>query len=515
MRGTVVIKINELTADWEQAAAKHDRQALSRIIDAFGALRATGDELLLSDASRRINAKSVEGTRDSCFNPRIFALRSGWKAAYARRDAARNLLKTREVSDGWPEDWATAVFIADSLATFGFEHRVDLDGAGDDTADRMPSEARQPVRDIIRAITKGGNQQALVMARPLEQRRVSTIIDQLQGQKQQSITEKVDETAELVQLRKKARWETVIESAPQSINCYMSALRSWGRFCNEVLHNGDDQMPPRVEDLVLWARRFTNAGTFQNYLSGLSWACDLVGVDTIAFRDPLLRRAKTALKKKQVRRPRRAITLPMVRALMNEAYTEGDAVAASLYCLAYAFLFRVQSELRPIALLSGGSPQEQWLLDSPHKSVLSISGDEAVLWIRNRKNTREPTTMRRKCWCSRCPVTCPYHCALRLLATADVAPQPFLRPSVDRIVKDLRRRVVLCGTLDAAEFTLHCFRRGHARDLCEAGNNLAVILRAGGWTSSAFLAYLDLQKLSDDAVAATADQVDDLSSDSD
>ena len=49
-------------------------------------------------------------------------------------------------------------------------------------------------------------------------------------------------------------------------------------------------------------------------------------------------------------------------------------------------------------------------------------------------------------------------------------------------------------------YRLHDFRRGHARDLLRRGKPLYEILRAGEWSSPAFLAYLDRAELEDLAV---------------
>ena len=52
----------------------------------------------------------------------------------------------------------------------------------------------------------------------------------------------------------------------------------------------------------------------------------------------------------------------------------------------------------------------------------------------------------------------------------------------------------------ARSFTCHDLRRGHAKDLQQAGATLKEILEAGQWTSPRFLAYLDLDELEKDVV---------------
>ena len=58
-----------------------------------------------------------------------------------------------------------------------------------------------------------------------------------------------------------------------------------------------------------------------------------------------------------------------------------------------------------------------------------------------------------------------------------------------------------CGVANAHLYRTHDIRRGHARDLQQAGAPLWEILAAGQWRSPAFLRYLDLHKLEEDAVS--------------
>ena len=53
---------------------------------------------------------------------------------------------------------------------------------------------------------------------------------------------------------------------------------------------------------------------------------------------------------------------------------------------------------------------------------------------------------------------------------------------------------------DAEQYSSHDFRRGHALDLTLKGARLHAILAAGEWSSPAFMLYLDLNKISTEAV---------------
>ena len=58
-------------------------------------------------------------------------------------------------------------------------------------------------------------------------------------------------------------------------------------------------------------------------------------------------------------------------------------------------------------------------------------------------------------------------------------------------------------------YTLHCLRRGVARELVENGGTAADLCRAGSWsTSGAFARYLDLRSLESQAAAAAQGALD-------
>ena len=57
-------------------------------------------------------------------------------------------------------------------------------------------------------------------------------------------------------------------------------------------------------------------------------------------------------------------------------------------------------------------------------------------------------------------------------------------------VRDLRNAASILGLKGAGTLGSHALRRGMARDIVDAGGNLATLLRAGDWRSAAFVAYL-------------------------
>ena len=66
---------------------------------------------------------------------------------------------------------------------------------------------------------------------------------------------------------------------------------------------------------------------------------------------------------------------------------------------------------------------------------------------------------------------------------------------------------------DWAHVGTHSLRRGMAQDIIDAGNSLAVLLKAGGWSSAAFLEYLRADQASDAAVSQALIQLSDSEED--
>ena len=64
----------------------------------------------------------------------------------------------------------------------------------------------------------------------------------------------------------------------------------------------------------------------------------------------------------------------------------------------------------------------------------------------------------------------------------------------------LRELLANLGVTNASRYRTHDLRRGHARDLQANGSTLREILNAGDWRSPAFLTYLDVNQLEEDAI---------------
>ena len=70
-----------------------------------------------------------------------------------------------------------------------------------------------------------------------------------------------------------------------------------------------------------------------------------------------------------------------------------------------------------------------------------------------------------------------------------------------QLMSTIKRLAMRVGVTNAERTGTHSFRRGMAQDLLDSKGSLADVLRAGGWSSSAYLRYLRSAQLDDKAVA--------------
>ena len=142
---------------------------------------------------------------------------------------------------------------------------------------------------------------------------------------------------------------------------------------------------------------FQCAGTYSNYVNYVNYvgmAYDIAGVSAEPTRWPLVRRAKTALKKQQrAPRERRFLDSALAAKLVS-SLLERDAASAMLFLLSYTFVLRVPSEAIPVRVGRGvevGAP----LLPGRDSRVGLCGGDLA-----RRRNKPHGSSLVRSCWCA-------------------------------------------------------------------------------------------------------------------
>ena len=294
-----------------------------------------------------------------------------------------------------------------------------------------------------------------------------------------------------------ARMRAIVGSCPRSLGSAKSGMRAYVDFCRRILKKTGSVFPPDVGDLLAWSRVFRHPITFQNYLGYIKSACEILNVDTAAFRHDSLRRAKTAVDKREAFKPREPMFIRQDVVAGMVCYMKGteDKRDFVMLCLfAYAFLLRVLSEALPVTFHAAKAGD----IDSP---VLRLSGESVILDLPRRKNKRQPTTLARTCWCSDCFFTCPVHVLGEYLGEFEPGAQPFRKWRGDSVLVELRELLVEMGIEGASQYRSHDLRRGHNEDLRARGGSIGEMLSAGGWNSAAFMCYLDKMRLECDRTA--------------
>ena len=195
-----------------------------------------------------------------------------------------------------------------------------------------------------------------------------------------------------------------------------------------------------------------------------------------------------------------AIDWALCRRLIRCALRCGARSRAFQYSLASSLFSRVQDELLPL--------EWDWK-PSGHSAVTfgktSRGRPLVVVDFRSRKNARFGARVERVCVCqSQHPggeLLCPVHTFLSLRdATGSRRPSGRIFPGATypTFTRGLRADLEAEAVPAAASFTSHGFRRGSAQEYYERGSSLSAILIAGGWRSSAYLTYLQKERLDAD-----------------
>lgn len=175
---------------------------------------------------------------------------------------------------------------------------------------------------------------------------------------------------------------------------------------------------------------------------------------------------------------------------------------ARLAYVTFLFLPRLPSGPLPLhraltdeRLLSSDSPSSHAVI-----GLVDLNGQQRlIIKLASRKNQRHTFTATRPCFCRTYALLPKHNCPIRVFwddVIRNTLPGDALFPglqggNVNRIVKTVFDRVEI---QDAERYTSHCFRLGAANAILHSGSTLAEILLTGGWKSSGFKVYLDIQQ---------------------
>ena len=287
--------------------------------------------------------------------------------------------------------------------------------------------------------------------------------------------------------------ELRLSSQRKSLPQVAAGLRAWHAFATEILdYDAAATIPPQsTEDVASFLACFSNGGTAANYLSYVRWACREFH-KSLAWSQPSLGSLIRSIKKMDLLN--RVASLPenvkvseeAMERLILLAWELGDPEFGILACLAWAYLFRVQSEALP---LEYGSQAEAVapLAQDRHSSVYLDNGALHVR-LRCRKNRPQGSLMVRNCSCQgdRDQRLCVVHCFP--WQDQAVGEKAFhLTPTA--ATQKLRRYASMLSITGAQTLTLKTFRASRATSLALQGKPVHAILAAGEWRSAAVLNY--------------------------
>ena len=162
---------------------------------------------------------------------------------------------------------------------------------------------------------------------------------------------------------------------------------------------------------------------------------------------------------------------------MIKLVEETEPDIAAIMAIARLYMLRVPSEGLPL----------QW--HGAH-SKIEVQANSARITLAKRKNHRAPIDLVRECCCSTSGrALCAVHW-LQQLRERDVGATGLFDVPLHRFRAKIKELAQQVGVTDWAHVGTHSFRRGMAQDIVDTGSPLSVLLRAGGWSSSAYLEYL-------------------------
>jgi hypothetical protein len=242
-----------------------------------------------------------------------------------------------------------------------------------------------------------------------------------------------------------------------------------------------------------------NKGTFTNYLGAVKTACQGLRLDTSAFSDDILNKAKASIRKRNASKvtDKPGIQIPLLIQLVNLASREGDKRSVAAYVAAYWFSLRFPSEGLPLLLGSVGVD-----VDRSSGKHLVLGKNEAKVHFDRRKHREYPTVETRVCQCPSHPAAvCPVHALAKYAKCLRVGEKLFPSTTTRSFHKALRQRLNHLRVENATAFSSKSFRRGLPRDVSKKKCSWAQLLGVGSWkTSGGMLSYVPLQGLQEQAI---------------
>jgi hypothetical protein len=277
----------------------------------------------------------------------------------------------------------------------------------------------------------------------------------------------------------------MLQAISKSIPSYMSGIRCWAAFCDAM--QVECHFPATQSMVLKYTAMFGSHATMMQYLKHLRWGHRFFHLAN-GWDTPVVTQALNGLRKES-RPPRKKLSLVSseVASIVGVALRHNDRHVAALCAIARLFLLRVPSEGIPL----------EW--SGAHSSV-ELCEMSASITLMTRKNLLFPSTLTRHCCClSAGRKLCAIHWLHWLRKEAGEGQLfPF---SARTFISRVRAYASELQMPDAMHLGTHAFRRGMAQDIVSHGGSLAILLRAGDWTSKAFMTYLRDSQIQDEAVS--------------
>ena len=311
------------------------------------------------------------------------------------------------------------------------------------------------------------------------------------------------------QIRSEARARTATyatETIRKSAASYVSRFRMWIALATSGLFQGTI-FSATPDDAVVFVGFFRNAASAAKYLEAVRWFYNRAQ-RPIMWDTPHLQqiirggRKHTARFGAGSRALSLAVTWPLLTRLVQAAWKFREFGLAVAMVFAAMFLLRCKDELMPLtwAVLE--------LSTSPANSQAKV-----CIRLASRKNRMQGAVLTRYCSCHQgWAAICPVHVLERYLESAQRSMQGKLFDfSYSFFLRRIRELLAWLQVPDSHLYSTKAFRRGTARQMLASGSSLADVLKAGQWSSSAFMLYLDRNEVDE---AAIFDALDNFSDDS-
>ena len=287
----------------------------------------------------------------------------------------------------------------------------------------------------------------------------------------------------------------MLATISSSLSSYASGLKCWAAF-NDAL--GTRQHFPASETAILqFGAMFRKGSTYEKYLHHIAWAHRFLRLPNTWLTPAVKQAIRGAKRNVEPTREKLAIDSKTALKLIRTSINKGEFVMAALMAISRMFLLRVPSEGIPL----------EW---HGEHSWIDISSHAASITLARRKNSRTPVTLTRKCCCeSSGKHLCAVHWLRRLRELQPHHSGRLFDFTIASFTANLRSCVDDLSLLSLRGVSSHAFRRGMAQDILSLGGSLAVLLRAGDWSSSAYLRYVKVSQPEDAAIAQAVIHVSD------